>query len=43
MVLGGRYRLFDVSGAIGFIGMSLMLVILAARNTYRLYLEERIP
>src|SRR5437899_11243646 len=32
MVLGGRYRLFDVGGAIGLTGMSLMLVLLASRK-----------
>jgi phosphatidylglycerophosphate synthase len=41
--LGGKYRLFDVGGAIGLIGMSLMLVSFTAQNTMRLYREERIP
>jgi phosphatidylglycerophosphate synthase len=39
--LGGRYRLFDVGGAIGLVGMSLMLVFFTAQNTIRLYREER--
>ncbi len=40
--LGGKYRLFDVGGAIGLVGMSLMLVFFTAQNTIRLYREERI-
>lgn len=41
--LGGVYRLFDVGGAIGLIGMSVMVVFFTAQNTIRLYREERIP
>jgi len=41
--LGGKYRLFDVGGAIGLGGMSLMLVVFTAQNTVRLYREERTP
>jgi hypothetical protein len=41
--LGGRYRLFDVGGAIGLAGMTLMLIFFTAQNTIRLYREERIP
>lgn len=41
-LLGGKYRLFDVGGAIGLVGMSLMLVFFTAQNTIRLYREERI-
>lgn len=40
--LGGRYRLFDVGGAIGLTGMTLMLIFFTAQNTIRLYREERI-
>lgn len=40
--LGGKYRLFDVGGAIGLVGMSLMLVFFTAQNTLRLHREERI-
>jgi archaetidylinositol phosphate synthase len=40
--LGGRYRLFDVGGAIGLAGMALMAVVFTAQNTVRLYREERI-
>jgi archaetidylinositol phosphate synthase len=42
-VLGGVYRLFDVGGAIGLAGMSLMVVVFTLQNTVRLYREERIP
>ena len=39
----GKYRLFDVGGAIGLVGMGLMLAFFTAQNTIRLYREERIP
>jgi len=42
VVLHGKYRLFDVGGMIGLIGMSLMLVFFTAKNANRLYREERI-
>ena len=42
-VFGGRYRLFDVGGAIGLAGMALMVVVFTLQNTVRLYREERIP
>src|SRR3989441_5273351 len=42
LVFHGRYRLFDVGGVIGLVGMSVMLICFTARNTRRLYLEERI-
>lgn len=42
MVLHGRYRLFDIGGLIGVIGMSAMLLFFTAQNTYRLYQKERI-
>lgn len=42
-LLGGFYRLFDVGGAIGLAGMSLMVLVFTAQNTLRLYREERIP
>jgi archaetidylinositol phosphate synthase len=41
-VFGGRYRLFDIGGAIGIAGMALMVVVFTAQNTIRLYREERI-
>jgi phosphatidylglycerophosphate synthase len=43
IVLHGHYRLFDVGGAIGLAGMSLMVIFFTAKNTYRLYQEERLP
>ena len=41
-LFGRKYGLFDVGGAIGLVGMSLMLVFFTAQNTIRLYREERI-
>jgi archaetidylinositol phosphate synthase len=41
-ILGGRYRLFDVGGAIGLAGMALMTIVFTVQNTVRLYREERI-
>jgi archaetidylinositol phosphate synthase len=40
---GGRYRLFDVGGLVGIIGMSLMLVTSVIRHTVALYRTERVP
>jgi len=34
--------LFDVGGAIGLAGMTLMLIFFTGQNTARLYGEERI-
>ena len=42
MVLHGRYRLFDVGGAIGLAGMTIMLIYFTAQNTYQLYQRERV-
>ena len=42
-LVGHRFRLFDVGGAIGLIGMGLMLVAFTLQNTIRLYRQERIP
>jgi archaetidylinositol phosphate synthase len=42
MVFHGHYRLFDVGGSVGLIGMCAMLIFFTARNARRLYLEERI-
>ena len=41
-VIHGRYRLFDIGGAIGLAGMALMLLVVSLQNTIRLYGEERI-
>jgi hypothetical protein len=40
--MGGRFRLFDVGGAIGLAIMAGMLVVVCVKNTVRLYREERI-
>ena len=42
LFLGGQYRLFDVGGTIGLIGMTVILVFFTAQNTVRLYREARI-
>jgi phosphatidylglycerophosphate synthase len=42
LVLGRRYRLFDVGGAIAIIGMGLMLIVSAIRHTRTLYRAERV-
>ena len=42
MVLGGRYRLYDVGGGIGIIGMGLMLIVSSIRHTRLLYRAERV-
>jgi len=42
-VFGGTHRLFDVGGAVGLIGMGVMVVVFTLQNTMRLYCEERIP
>jgi len=41
--VGGEYRLFDVGGAIGLAGMTVMVIFFTLQNTMRLYREERIP
>jgi archaetidylinositol phosphate synthase len=41
-IFGHAYRLFDVGGSIGIAGMALMAVAFTAKNTIRLYREERI-
>lgn len=42
LVFHGRYRLFDVGGFVGLLGMAAVLAFFTMRNTRRLYLEERI-
>jgi archaetidylinositol phosphate synthase len=42
-LFGRSFRLFDVGGAVGLAGMSLMVLALTIQNTARLYREERIP
>jgi phosphatidylglycerophosphate synthase len=43
VVLGNRYLLFDVGGAIGATGMLLIMLVSFVRNTRTLYREERLP
>lgn len=40
--IGGQYRLFDMGGAMGLAGMTLMVVFFTAQNAMRLYREEKI-
>jgi hypothetical protein len=42
-VFGARYRLFDVGGAVGIAGMTLMLLTAVVRHTRALYDSERVP
>jgi len=42
MIWHRHYRLFDVGGVVGIIGMAAMLVFSTARNTMRLFREERL-
>jgi len=42
-LLGHRFLLFDVGGAIGICGMALMLIWSALRHTIQLYKAERLP
>jgi phosphatidylglycerophosphate synthase len=41
-VFGKQFRLFDIGGAIGTLGMALMILFFTLQNTVRLYREERI-
>jgi phosphatidylglycerophosphate synthase len=43
IVLHGRFRLFDVGGAVGLAAMAAMVIFFTAKNTYRLYQEEKLP
>lgn len=40
---GREYLLFDIGGAVGLAGMSVMLVVSTIRHTLQLYNEERLP
>ena len=42
-VMGREYRIFDIGGAIGIVGMAAMLVWSALRHTRQLYDAERLP
>ncbi len=39
----GPYRLFDIGGVVATVGLALILVVSAIRNTRALYLEETLP
>jgi phosphatidylglycerophosphate synthase len=41
-IFGKAYRLFDVGGAIGILGMGLMLIVWTIQNTHKLYDQEKI-
>jgi phosphatidylglycerophosphate synthase len=41
-IFGYTYPLFDIGGVVGFIGMSLMLIVAIARHTAALYRAERV-
>jgi archaetidylinositol phosphate synthase len=40
---GHTYRLFDVGGLVGIVGMTLMLLASVTRHTLHLYRSERLP
>jgi len=42
VVLNGHYRLFDLGGIVGLMGMTGMIVFFTVKNGRRLYREERI-
>jgi archaetidylinositol phosphate synthase len=42
-IAGQHYLLFDVGGAVGIVGMGLMLIWSAVRHTRELYNAERLP
>ena len=42
-LLGSTYRLFDIGGIVGIVGMTLMLVAAVVRHTVLLYRAERLP
>ena len=42
VVLNGHYRLFDIGGIVGLMGMTGMIVFFTVKNGRRLYREERI-
>ena len=42
-LLGRQYRLFDVGGAVGVVGMASMLITAVVKHTIFLYRTERLP
>jgi phosphatidylglycerophosphate synthase len=43
ILIGREYRLFDVGGAVGIVGMALTLIIATTRHTRMLYRAEGLP
>src|SRR4051812_7603426 len=43
VLLGERYRLFDVGGAVAIVGMVAVFLVSAVRSTAKLYREEPLP
>ena len=41
-IAGEKYPLCDVAGIVSIVGMTLIAIVSAIRNTVRLYREERI-
>jgi hypothetical protein len=42
-IMGAEYRLFDIGGSAGIVGMGLMLVWAGVCHTRQLYDAERLP
>ena len=42
-LFGHTYRLFDVGGAVGIVGMAVMLIVTVVKHTIQLYRAERLP
>jgi hypothetical protein len=42
-ILGGQYRLFDVGGVVGAVGLGVTLLLSVARNVRLLYRAEPLP
>jgi archaetidylinositol phosphate synthase len=42
-ILGGHYRLFDVGGVVGVVGLGMTLLLSVARNVRLLYRAEPLP
>ena len=39
----GSYQLFDVGGAVAIVGMMVVVMVSAIKNTRTLYLQEKLP
>jgi archaetidylinositol phosphate synthase len=42
-VAGQQYLLFDIGGAVGLVGLAVMVVVSTIKHTVQLYNEERLP